>query len=174
MVKAVFRAAMALTAATLAAHAQAESPQMIGWVEHVGIQPGGLIMNAKIDTGADHSSVHAEDVRIADRNGVRTVTFTLRNQQGQSVHLQKPLVRYAHIKRRRNSEPLRRPVVAMDLCVGGSLKRVNVNLANRENFKYRMLVGRTYLKQGYAVDPNRRYTVEPACRGQTVASNSAR
>jgi hypothetical protein len=165
---------MALTAAMLAAHAQADSPRMIGWVEHVGIQPGGLIMNAKIDTGADHSSVHAEDVQIASHDGVRVVSFTLRNRQGQSIHLQKPLVRYTLIKRRRNSEPLRRPVVAMDLCVGGSLKRVNVNLANRENFKYRMLIGRSYLKQSYAVDPNLQHTLEPACRGQTVASNSAR
>lgn len=151
--------------------ALAATPRTIGWIEHVGIQSQNLIMKAKIDTGADNSSVHAENIQVVKKDGIHTVKFTLRNKQGDSMSMEKPLVRYALIKRK-GAEPLRRPVVEMDLCVGNSTKTVPVNLANRENFAYRMLVGRSYLKNGYVVDANSKYTTEPACGDKPMASRS--
>ena len=149
----------------------AASPQTIGWIEHVGIQSQNLVMKAKIDTGADNSSVHAEDISIFESDGTNMVKFTLRNKQGDAITMEKPLLRYALIKRK-GAESLRRPVVEMDLCVGNAIQTVPVNLANRANFAYRMLVGRSYLKHGYVVDANSKYTSEPNCNAKPMASRS--
>jgi hypothetical protein len=163
---------MLLALATLFSSSHvARANQVIGWIEYIGIQPQGIVMEAKIDTGADNSSVHAEDVRIDETNGKQMVTFTLRNKKGEEITLHKPLMGYADIKRRGNAEPLRRPVVQMELCIGNEVSKVNVNLADRENFRYRMLVGRSYLKKGYVVDSNRKHTSEPGCKSGTIAGN---
>lgn len=161
----------ALLSSLFATSVFAVTPQTIGWIEHVSIQPQKMLMKAKIDTGADNSSIHAEDIRITEKDGVELVKFTLRNKQGDTMQLEKPLLRYALIKRK-GAEPLQRPVVEMDLCIGNAVKTVPVNLANRENFSYRMLIGRSYLKKGYVVDSNRQYIAGPACGDKSVANRS--
>lgn len=140
----------------------ATAPEIIGWIEHVSIHPQQLVMTAKIDTGADNSSVHAEDIQISDNNGLKVVRFTLRNKQGESRQLEKPLLRYVLIKRK-GADPVQRPVVEIDLCLGKSIRTVQVNLSNRKNFKYSMLIGRSYLQQGYLVDSSRTYTTRLTC-----------
>lgn len=169
--RAILYISTALLSSFFATSVFAVTPQTIGWIEHVSIQPQKMLMKAKIDTGADNSSIHAEDIRVTEKDGVELVTFTLRNKQGESMQLEKPLIRYALIKRK-GAEPLQRPVVEMDLCIGDTLKTVPINLANRENFSYRMLIGRSYLKQGYVVDSNRQYITEPACGDKSIARPS--
>jgi len=160
--------AFLLPAGVVAVPAYAEPPLIIGWIESVSIQPYNLMVQAKIDTGADDSSIHADDIKVLEKNGVKMVRFTLENKQGETVSVEKPLVRYVEIKRK-GAEPQLRPVVMMDLCLGNKLSQTVVNLANRSNFSYRMLVGRSYLmKQAYVVDSNRMHTTTPACtRGST-------
>lgn len=149
----------------------AATPEIIGWIEHVSIHPQKLVMTAKIDTGADNSSVHAEDIQISEKNGLKVVTFTLRNKQGQSRQLEKPLLRYVLIKRK-GADPLQRPVVEIDLCLGNSIRTAQVNLSNRENFKYSMLIGRSYLQQAYLVDSSRTYTARLTCDAPTAAGSN--
>lgn len=149
----------------------AARPEIIGWLEHVSVHPQQLLMTAKIDTGADNSSVHAEDIEITEKNGRQMVTFTLLNKQGESRQLEKPLLRYVLIKRK-GAEPLQRPVVEIDLCLSNTIRTVEVNLSNRENFKYHMLIGRSYLKQGYLVDSSRTYTTRLNCDKQSKASSN--
>jgi len=161
----------ALLGSLFATVASAGTPQTIGWIEHISIQPHVMIMKAKVDTGADNSSIHAEDIHVVEKDGVEVVKFTLRNKQGETMRMEKPLVRYALIKRK-GAEPLRRPIVEMSLCVGDSSRTVPVNLANRENFNYRVLIGRSYLKQGYVVDSNRQYITEPTCDDKSIVSSS--
>lgn len=156
--------ALALTLA-LSMSAQAQSSQIIGWVEHVHINPGDMIFKARIDTGADNSSIHAENINIYEKDGVKMVKFTIANKDGQSATLDLPLVRMTNIKRK-GTDPLKRPVVRVELCLGNTLKSVYVNLANRDTFKYRMLIGRSFLKGSFAVDSEARYTVEPACKAE--------
>ena len=150
--------------------AMAAQPQTIGWIEHVTVQPGDITLKAKIDTGADNSSVHAKDINIYERDGVKWVSFTVENRQGKNASFDLPVVRMANIKRK-GAEPLVRPVVTMDLCIGGTLKTANINLANRENFKYPMLIGRSYLKDQYLVDSGKQYTAQATCNSDTLAQD---
>ncbi len=148
----------------------ADTTRTIGWVEHVQLQSGNMMLTAKIDTGADNSSIDATNVEIYEHNSDKHVQFTVEDNHGKSTQFNLPLVRIAHIKRK-GAVPLERPVVRMNLCVGNTLKTTNVNLANRKNFKYRMLIGRSYLKDAYLVNANQQFTAEPTCNGETLADN---
>jgi hypothetical protein len=153
-------------------HVMADQPTTIGWIEHVAVQPHNLTIKAKIDTGADNSSIHAKDIQIYEKAGGKWVRFLVENDSGETAQFDLQLLRIANIKRK-GAEPQKRPVVNMDLCIGNTLKAVDINLANRENFKYRMLIGRSYLKDQYLVDSGRKYTAEPACVGLNLAQDES-
>ena len=61
------------------------------------------------------------------------------------------------------SEPDNRPVILLDICLGNIRKRVEVNLINRSNFDYQMLIGRSYLKDDFIIDVTKEFSVESKC-----------
>ena len=162
---------VALLAYSLTTTAFADT-QFIGWIENVKISSNKMMLIAKIDTGADNSSINAQNVDIYHANdGSKRVRFSVQNKNGDSAKFDLPVLRITHIKRK-GAEALKRPVVSMNLCIGNILKTTQVNLADRSNFKYQMLIGRTYLKNVYMVDSNKKYTAEPLCAGDALAMTS--
>ena len=136
---------------------------VIGWLENVLIEGGKLEFEAKIDTGADISSVNAQSVHQYTRDGEDWLKVRLVNKEGKSVTLDKKLVRYAIIKRKQ-AEPVRRPVINLSLCVGHIERSVEVNLAKRNNYKYKMLIGRNYLRDSYLASSSNVFSTKPLCR----------
>ena len=149
----------------------AEVNKTIGWIEHVKLHNKNMLMEAKIDTGADNSSIHASGIELYEQNDIRMVKFLVENKAGEMVEFVKPLVRIAYIKRK-GAEPLERPVVKMDLCIGNTLKTTDVNLANRKNFEYRMLIGRSFLIDHYLVNSSQKFTSEPVCTNGNIAQKT--
>jgi hypothetical protein len=76
--------------------------------------------------------------------------------------MERPLVRITQIKRKEGGY-IERPVVNMDLCVAGQKVNSEVNLADRNHFKYMMLVGRSLLAKRFLVDPESLYLTHPTC-----------
>jgi hypothetical protein len=141
-----------------AAHAK----EMIGLVENVLIQPGGLVIDAKIDTGADNSSIDASDMVRFKRRGESWVRFRVVKHDGTSETLERELVRVARVKRP-SGKSQRRPVVMLGLCLGATYREVEVTLVDRSRFRYRMIVGRSFLGNDFLVDPSKKNTTQPAC-----------
>ena len=98
-----------------------------------------------------------------DRNGQPWVRFDLAERDGQKITLERPLLRWAPIKRH-NQEPQRRPVITLGLCLGNIYKETEVNLIDRKNYQYRMLIGRKFMEGAVIIDPSGKYTVEPECK----------
>ncbi len=149
----------------LAATVSAGNKQIVGWVEKARISPGNLVVQAKMDSGADNSSLNVPDVVEFERNGEKWVRFELVNDQGQSVVIERRLVRTAKIKRHRGMRQ-QRPVVRMGICVGNYYKETEVNLVDRSNFKYPLLIGRSFMDDRLLIDPSTQFTLEPACGEQ--------
>ena len=82
------------------ASAQALEKTLVGWVEPVQILPGRIPLTAKIDTGADHSSLHAEQLEIHQLQGEDWVRFTLVDDDERRHPLNLPVKRDTSIKRR--------------------------------------------------------------------------
>ncbi len=142
-----------------------EEKSIIGWVETVQILPDNISLLAKIDTGADNSSLNATDPIEFRKGGERWIRFSTQMGKDKPIILERPLERYTRIKRKSGTS-LKRAVVLLDLCIGTLFKKdVPVNLANRTGFKYPMLIGRSYLKGTAIVDSALTLTQKPACSG---------
>jgi len=50
---------------------------IMGWLEKVVILPYKIELTAKLDSGADRSSIHARNIEIFEKDGAKWVSFTL-------------------------------------------------------------------------------------------------
>ncbi len=144
--------------------------QVVGYIEKVKMPHIDVVFNAKMDTGADTSSMNAEIIDLKrnreTEDGKGYVIFTLDTEGSRKTnHIKRPLARMVRIKMRGEAGGYqRRPVIDMEFCIAGVLVHEEVNLSNRENFKYDLLVGRnTLAKAGLLIDSNKKYTSKPNC-----------
>jgi hypothetical protein len=165
--KATFYLIMIASSILVASTAFASEKQVVGWLEKARIFPGGYQLSAKIDTGADNSSLNVQDCVVFQREGAEWVRFVVIDDTGKQHKLERKLVRLARIKR--HSAPRQeRPVALLGICVGAVYREVEVNLVDRSEFKYPLLVGRSFMSGALTVDPSKTYSVEPACPGAPV------
>ena len=73
-----------------------------------------------------------------------------------------PVVRIARI-RRAGTGVVERIEVALSFCIGSFKTRARVNLANRRNMRYALLVGRRLMRGRILVDSAQRFLVKPQC-----------
>lgn len=161
--------AMNVTSASLA-----NSNLVLGTVEYGQLLPMDIKTEVRLDTGAKTSSLHAENITIFKKDHQKWVRFDLK-AEGKAYKLEYRLVRYAKIKHRNaesSSETYeKRPVVLMELCLGKHIKEIEVNLTNRSNFTYPMLLGREAMKKfNIHIDPQAKYTLEPLCQKKQRAN----
>ena len=145
----------------------AHDKQVVGWIEKVTINPGNIIFRAKIDTGAKNCSLNTTKIDHFERNGERWVRFELTNRHQKKVTIESKVKRTAKIKENEGKPPEVRPTVVLGVCLGNVYKEVEVNLTNRSNFIYPMLIGRTFLKGSFTVDPSLKYTLKSNCSGDS-------
>lgn len=161
-----FLLAAALFGAPLAAVAKDDPDEetvVLGYVEEVYVGNIALAMRGKLDTGADSSSVHARDVELYDKNGRDTwVRFKLIGKDGRTVKYDQNVIRFAHIKTKTGGT-IRRPVIRLPLCVGGKRGHAEVNLADRGDFEYDILVGREFLADRIVVDAGQTFIAGEGC-----------
>ena len=129
----------------------------IGEVEYVDILPTGMRQKARIDTGAETTSIDARDVQPYERDGKAWVKFTVVDRNSnQPKHFKLPVERTVLIKRH-GADNVRRRVVSMQLAIGELRDSVEVTLADREKFEYPVLIGRNFLEGRAVVDVSRKY-----------------
>lgn len=197
------------------AASSAQGTHIRGWIEHARIMPDALLLSAKLDSGAQTTSIHAEvlaagtademyrpsdlttgradteadasamlsiqimqgvvpdDPREADVIPISSlsageelpevVTFRLTSRGGKRRVYTERVVRWVSI-RRRGGGSIVRPVVMMDLCVGGVQVEGEVNLADRTGFNYPLLIGRNMLSAArIKVDSGQVFASRRAC-----------
>jgi len=136
----------------------------VGVVENVILGPWGVSFPARIDTGADLSSLDARDIVV--RNNV--ADFKLGKRYG-GLQLQLPVVEWRHIQTAMGTE--KRPVVEISICLGSKLFRTPATLKDRSEMIYPFLVGRSALSGNFLVDPSRSKAAQPTCPAEALASS---
>ena len=130
---------------------------ILGQVEYVDILPQAIRQKARIDTGAATSSIDAHDIITFERDGKKWVKFNVRfRETDRVVEFKEPVVRTVLIKSY-GEETVRRIVVKLKLAIGSIEKTLEVNLAERSNFEYPVLIGRNFLDAGIIVDVSHKY-----------------
>lgn len=135
----------------------------IGAAEKVQIHPGGITLNARIDTGAVTSSIHAENIEYFTRNGRRWVRFDIPTTNNGRATLERRIVRMVRIKRF-GDQSIQRPVVELGICLGTYFKVAQVNLQDRERREYPVLIGRRFMADIVLINPGEEFMVPPSCR----------
>lgn len=152
-----------LCAAVVGISGAANAQEVFGYIEPVALPGAGISVLAKLDTGADTSSLDATDIRRVRRGERRLVKFLIRDpESGEETTLERDYVRTTRI-RRHYGEIQRRHVVMMAVCLGRVSRTVEINLVDRSNFSYPMLLGRNALAGVALVDPAMTETSQPQC-----------
>ena len=133
---------------------------IIGEAEPIRVTPPGLVLAARIDTGATTTSIDAREIQRFERDGKRWVSFVLLDAKGQPNALERPLKRMVQIKRH-GGDSLERPVVSLKLELAGKRLNTEVSLTDRSSFEYPLLIGRNFLKDIYIVDVSRKLSHKP-------------
>jgi hypothetical protein len=146
--------------------AKPEKPRVIiGRIEYVVVRDAHLRLKARIDTGAGLSSVHAKILEIIKTDQGERVRFQLQDAEGVTKTLERDVVGWANIKVMGSDQKNRRPIVKLSICLGGKRIKGRVNLNDRSNYLYPMLIGRNLINTGkYLIDASQLYMQEPGCK----------
>lgn len=136
--------------------AETKEKIQLGAVENVVLLPWGVTLPARIDTGAATSSLDARNITIKGQ----TVEFNLPEQYG-GQHIRLPIVKWMTVKSAETKE--KRPVVAVDLCIGPKRIHTQVNLNDRSNVKYPLLIGRNVLMRDFVIVCDTSFCTKPSC-----------
>jgi hypothetical protein len=123
-----------------------DTKHVIGQTARVEIAEAAMEMIARVDTGAATTSVHAEAVSVDGD----MVDFELVNRDGTRLPMRMPVARTGTVRNSVGSKS--RVFVEMTVSHEGRARRVLVNLSERRNMTYALLLGRNWLKDGYIVD----------------------
>ncbi len=117
----------------------------------------GLSFPVKLDTGADISSISATDINTFEKDGKQMVSFTYENDYGVKTEFTREVVNVMKITAKKGEKNNVRPVVEMRVRLGELEKKIEVNLQDRERFKFSMILGKNFLKHGVLVSSDTNY-----------------
>jgi hypothetical protein len=137
--------------------------QVIGAVEKVLLTPPGMPFEARVDTGAESSSLDARDIQEFERDGARWVRFSIFDREsGEFIEIERRIVRHVRILQSLTDRPERRPVVRMQLTLGESTQNAEFTLSDRSHLNFSVLIGRNVLQDIMLVDVSRKNIAPPA------------
>jgi len=119
-----------------------------------------------MDTGAKNSSIHAVDIEYLETEGRPLgprIRFKSIDHKGRYRTVEADVLRQVRVKIP-SSETEARAEIEMEICLAGIRKRIRVNLTDRGEMNYRMILGRTALEGDFVVDVSQKYTAESTCR----------
>ncbi len=135
--------------------------EIIGAIEWLYMDPPGRHFRARVDSGAETSSLSASEVIEFERDGDEWVRFTFQHDSAdESVRFELPIKRTVLIRQVSSDTPMRRFVVELDIRLGQQLQTTEFTLTDRSNMTYPVLLGRAFLMDLYVVDVSRSYTHE--------------
>jgi hypothetical protein len=150
----------------------------LGWREWVGLPELGIShIKAKVDTGARTSALHAFSVEPFDRDGTSWVKFSIHPVQldaTQVVECEALVVDRRSVRDSGGHEELRY-VIETSIQLGDSVMRCEMTLTNRDDMRFRVLLGRTLLRNRFLVDSGRSFLCgrKPKKRPAATADKAA-
>ncbi|MEQ8910153.1 MAG: RimK/LysX family protein [Vicingaceae bacterium] len=132
---------------------------IVGRTELVEFPEFGLSgIDAKIDTGAYSTAIHAHKTWIEEKEGVEYLNFELLDPEKEQYR--KLTIRTSNFFRKKvrssNGRLEQRFAIKTKIILGGKKRLTDLTLTNRGKMRYPVLVGRKVLKKGFLVDVSKK------------------
>lgn len=132
-----------------------EDSKLIGNLEEVHFgENKDLQFFAKIDSGAESSSIHAKNIKpfhkMVNGKSVLHVKFDTIDQHYHVRTFIRPVVKIGEVKSALGVS--QRYFIREKIWIGEEFHYVNVNLADRSHLKRKFLVGKNILDEGYLIN----------------------
>jgi hypothetical protein len=130
---------------------------LLGWREIAHLPELGIEdIKCKIDTGAKTSALHAFFVEPFVKDEIKMIRFGIHPDQDDTKN---EIICEAEIFDQRvvtssNGERDLRYVIRTQIIIGGRVKDIEITLTNRDNMRFRMLLGREAMGGDFIVAPS--------------------
>jgi hypothetical protein len=137
-------------------------PRIIGVAEYVDFPDWGVRgLSARVDTGAQTSALHVENVEPLSGSRVRFDVRLRRDEPSARVTVETKVSRRTRVRSSSgHTEP--RLFVKAHVRLGGREQLIEVGLVDRRGMLFRMLLGRSALHGHFLVDVTKRYALGAA------------
>lgn len=136
---------------------QLEGKQVLGRAEWIGLPQVGTYLKARVDSGANTSSLSASEITPFERDGQNWVRFRLGLTDDDIVvegvregWIEAPVERRVRILQAAGSET--RPVVSLVMTLGPIRQPVEFTLNDRTHLNYPVLLGRRFMMDIAVID----------------------
>lgn len=135
---------------------------VVGELERFYLAGPGHIYTARIDSGAETSSIHARNVKRFERDGSNWVRFEVPvpGAKGEWVPMEREISRRVRVIQASAEEAERRVVVELQFAIGNHQQVAEFTLADRANLTYEVLIGRNILRDVMLIDVGKEYATE--------------
>jgi hypothetical protein len=132
----------------------------VGWREWVSFPSLGIpAIKAKLDTGARSSALHAFAIEPYESGGQLRVRFgihPLQKRDDIEIFCRADIIDQRHVTDTGGNRELRY-FIRSALCLGTEEWEIEISLTDRASMRFRMLLGRTAMKNRVIVDPEVSY-----------------
>lgn len=134
--------------------ASTNGKMIVGEIEPIYLFDPNLIYDARIDSGAQTSSIDARNITRFERDGKPWVRFDLPvpGAADKFVTLERRVVRNVRILQSTSANAQRRAVVHMQFAIGSHKQVAEFTLTGRDNLTFPILIGRNILRDIMLVD----------------------
>ncbi len=134
---------------------------VIGELEQFYLAGPGLVYVARIDSGAETSSLDARNITRFERDGNNWVRFDVPvPESDELITLEREISRRVRIIQSTTEEVDRRIVVELQFMIGNHHQQAEFTLASRDHLSHTVLVGRNILRDVMLIDVGREFATE--------------
>ena len=145
-----------------------QEKKVYGYIEKVTLVDKGLVLSAKLDTGAKSASLSAVNIYKFEKDNKTFIRFIVPSRSGDiefvSEYVGRIKIKMRAVEKKlvgKNQTAIKRPVVLLRIMLDGKECTLPVNLTNRKRFNYPLLLGRDAIKAfDGIVDPSAAFTIK--------------
>ncbi len=146
----------------------------VGWREYVGLPSLNIeSIKAKIDTGARTSALHAFELHPFTQGGVSKIRFSIHPVQRDTETITTCVADIIDQRQIRDSggHLENRWVIQSEVTIGSFHWPIELTLTDRDNMRFRMLLGRTAMQDRIIVNPSGSYLIGKRRRRQSASGS---
>ena len=117
----------------------------IGTLENIRIDKK-YSLKTRIDSGAARTSIHGFDIKEFKKGNKKYLRFKTHDDKKKIITLEKRRLGKVPVTSATHSGPVMRYLVSYELTLGNKTKSFKVSLADRRKVKYKLLIGRDFIK----------------------------